>query len=367
MTEGAGIDFKVRAATPQDAEAAARVQLEGWRSAYAHIFPREALETVDERALQAKWRERLSGEGVRFAFVAVVGAEVIGVLAGGAPRDRIEGDAAGNAEIYSLYVLSWWRGRRVGEALMSAAFEHLAATGRPRVRLWALSDNERTCAFYRRLDGRAIGSADLPAIAGLMRASTLFAWDDAGAAAAAWRERRLAVEIRPADFDDAAGIARVQIETWRDAYGRIMPRRLLADMNDVRIAAFWAQIIADSQGRSFCLVASAGERIVGFASCGPRQHSNDPHKGEVYALYVLPEFQGRGIGRRLVVTSFERLLELGMTEGRIWTLRENAPARGFYARIGGTQTENGYNDIGGIRYPEVAYDWSDLRRWKETR
>ena len=39
----------------------------------------------------------------------------------------------------------------------------------------------------------------------------------------------------------------------------------------------------------------------------------------------------------------------------------------FYQRIGGIQTDNGYNDIGGIRYPEVAFDWPDLRRWKEDR
>jgi GNAT superfamily N-acetyltransferase len=159
----------------------------------------------------------------------------------------------------------------------------------------------------------------------------------------------------------------VQIDTWRAAYACIMPAKLLAEMNDIRIAAFWAQVIAEAQGKSFCFVASAGERVVGFASGGPRQNSNDALRGEVYALYVLPAFQGRGLGRRLVETSFERMLELGMKEGRIWTLRENAPARAFYARIGGTATDNGFNDIGGVRYPEVAYDWPDLRRWKEHR
>ncbi len=364
MTEGAGIEVKIRPATAADAPAAARIQLEGWRSAYRAIFPAEALDVVDEAAQLEKWRKRLAeGEG-RFAHVAMVGTEAVGVIAGGPPRD---GDIGCDAEIYSLYVLSWWRGRGVGEGLMAAAFMDLARSGRRRVRLWTLTANDRGRAFFARLGGREIEFAETPSIAGLIRPAVLYGWDDAGVAVAAWRDRISAIEIRHADFDDAAGIARVQIDTWRAAYRRIMAPRLLDDMSDVRIAAFWAQVIAEARGSSFCFVASAGERVVGFASGGPRQHSSDTSRGEVYALYVLPEFQGRGVGRRLVVTSFERMLELGMAEGRIWTLRENAPARAFYARIGGTLTDNGFNDIGGIRYPEVAYDWPDLRRWKETR
>jgi ribosomal protein S18 acetylase RimI-like enzyme len=364
VTEGGGIEFKVRGASPEDAEAAARVQLEGWRSAYRDIFPVEVLAGADEAALAQKWQQRLAVGGDRVGHVAVVGSEVIGVIAGGPPRDR---QTEAEAEIYSVYVLSWWRGRGVGEALMSAAFAELAGSGRKRVALWALTAADGAQRFYTRLGGIEKGRAERPALGGLVRSSTLYAWDDAGAAVEAWRARRLSIEIRQAEFEDAAGIARVQIDTWRIAYRKIMPPRLLEEMNDVRIAAFWAQVIAEAQGKSFCFVASSAERIVGFASGGPRQHSTDAIRGEVYALYVLPGHQGRGVGRRLVMTSFDRMLELGMREGRIWTLRENAPARGFYERIGGTATDNGYNDIGGIRYPEIAYDWPDLRRWKETR
>ncbi|MSP50014.1 MAG: GNAT family N-acetyltransferase [Alphaproteobacteria bacterium] len=364
MTEGAGIDVKVRVATADDAPAAARIQLEGWRSAYREIFPPAVLAAADETVQTEKWRARLAdGEG-RFAHVAMVGAEAIGVLAGGPPRDPA---TAGDAEVYSLYVLSWWRGRGVGEALMAAAFTRLAAAGRRQVRLWTLSDNGQGRRFFSLLGGRKVATAERPSLGGLARSSTLYGWDDGAAAVAAWALRRSAVEIRHAEFDDSAGIARVQIETWRTAYRGIMPQRLLDDMNDVRISAFWAQVIAEAQGRSFCFVAQAGERVVGFSSGGPRQHSNDPARGEVYALYVLPEFQGRGVGRRLVVTSLERMLELGISEGRIWTLSDNAPARGFYERMGGIATDLGHNDIGGIKYPEVAYDWSDLRRWKEAR
>ncbi len=358
MTDGAGIDYKLRPATADDAEAAARIQLDGWRTAYRDIFPASVLADADLGQMAEKWRQRLAAG---FAYVAVVGSEPIGVIAGGPPRGE---ETAAEAEVYSLYVVSWWRGRGVGEALMEAAF---AGLGSKRVGLWTLTDNTDGRRFFSRLGGSEVATLERPSIGGLVKPSTLYVWADAAASAASWSERRHTVEIRHAEFEDAAGIARVQIDTWRAAYQRIMPPRLLADMSDIRISAFWAQVIAEAQGLSFCFVAAAGERVVGFASGGPRQHTDDTTRGEVYALYVLPEFQGRGVGRRLVATSFERMLELGMKEGRIWTLRENASARAFYARIGGTQTDNGYNDIGGIRYPEVAFDWPDLRRWKENR
>lgn len=364
MTDGAAIEFKLRPATPEDAAAAAKIQLEGWRTAYRDIFPAGLLAGVEEAELIDKWRQRLTPGDGRFAHVAVVGSEPIAVIAGGPPRGE---ETTAEAEVYSLYVFSWWRGRGIGEALMAASFADIVAGGRRRVGLWTLTDNAGGRRFFSRLGGSEIDTRERLSIGSLTKSATFIVWADAGASVVAWAERRSTIEIRHAEFEDAAGIARVQIDTWRAAYQRIMPPRLLSDMSDIRISAFWAQVIAEAQGKAFCFVASFGERVVGFASGGPRQHSEDLTRGEVYALYVLPEFQGRGVGRRLVATSFERMLELGMTEGRIWTLRENAPARAFYARVGGTQTDNGYNDIGGIRYPEVAFDWPDLRRWKETR
>ena len=74
----------------------------------------------------------------------------VGVIAGGPPRGE---ETAAEAEVYSLYVYSWWRGRGVGEALMGAAFSDLAAQGRKRVGLWALSAAEGAQRFYRRLGG----------------------------------------------------------------------------------------------------------------------------------------------------------------------------------------------------------------------
>src|SRR5258708_24508470 len=173
-----------------------------------------------------------------------------------------------------------------------------------------------------------------------------------------------AIDIRLAEFDEAAAIARVQVETWRAAYRAIMSSRILDGLNEVRVAAFWAQVLSQDEGRSFILVATAGERVVGFASCGPRQNARNASEGEIYALYVMAEMQKQGVGRRLVDTAFARLAELGLVSARIWTLRENRPARLFYERLGGSLAGEGSTDIGGESYVEVAYDWSDLRQRK---
>ncbi|MBI3498326.1 MAG: GNAT family N-acetyltransferase [Proteobacteria bacterium] len=171
-----------------------------------------------------------------------------------------------------------------------------------------------------------------------------------------------AIDIREAEFDEAAAIARVQVETWRAAYREIMSSRILEGLNEVRVAAFWAQVLSQDEGRSFILVATVGERVIAFASCGPRQNARAASEGEVYALYVVETMQKQGIGQRLVEASFARLAELGMTSARIWTLRDNRAARLFYERLGGLLAGEGSTDIGGESYVEVAYDWPDLRR-----
>jgi len=48
------------------------------------------------------------------------------------------------------------------------------------------------------------------------------------------------------------------------------------------------------------LVAKDGERVVGFAAYGAYRDASLPGYGEVYALYVLAEYYGRGVGRALM-------------------------------------------------------------------
>lgn len=52
-------------------------------------------------------------------------------------------------------------------------------------------------------------------------------------------------------------------------------------------------------------------------------------RGEIYAIYILKEYQKKGIGRKLLNSTFNKLNSLGMNSTIIWTLEDN-PSRYFY-------------------------------------
>jgi ribosomal protein S18 acetylase RimI-like enzyme len=170
------------------------------------------------------------------------------------------------------------------------------------------------------------------------------------------------ITLRLATAADAAGIARVHVETWRTAYRGILPAEFLAALSVERRAAGWRQAAALSgqEGRSL-IVAEEHGRIVGFAAGGPAQTPDPVYTGELYAIYVLDAFQRRGIGRRLAGAVVEALRAGGHHTMLLWVLAVNTPARRFYESLGGRLVREREVSLGGAAYPEVGYGWDDLR------
>ena len=172
--------------------------------------------------------------------------------------------------------------------------------------------------------------------------------------------------VRPATPDDAAAIARVQVDTWRSAYAGIFPAAYLDSLNDIRIASAWADAIERPAHETIVaedLPAGAdrprrGPVVVGFAYAGPADAAGS---AEIFTLYVLATHQRRGIGRRLV-GAMARTLSATHSSLVIRVLVANAPARAFYERLGGTAGEVRPLRVGGREIDEIAYHWPDLPR-----
>ena len=164
--------------------------------------------------------------------------------------------------------------------------------------------------------------------------------------------------IREAAPGDAAGIARVHVESWRTTYLGIMPQQHLDELSEDDFTQTWATRLADDgPARPHVLVAAAdGGEIVGFVS-GGRERAGDPDYGaEVYALYLLRSQQGRGAGRRLLRAMARRLSEAGHAALLIWVNADN-PARGFYEALGGVAARAGSRQIRGVAYQDAGYGW----------
>jgi ribosomal protein S18 acetylase RimI-like enzyme len=167
--------------------------------------------------------------------------------------------------------------------------------------------------------------------------------------------------IRPARVSDARGIARVYVDTWRDTYAGLIPVPALVGLSHRRLTQIWAEELARPASDQTVVVANdAAYGIVGFGSCGKMRDDALPYKGEVFTLYVLPDFQGTGIGRRLLRRLFATLSARGMNSAVIWVLAAN-PARFFYQTMGGKLAAVREERFWGVDLREWAYGWSDLK------
>jgi ribosomal protein S18 acetylase RimI-like enzyme len=143
------------------------------------------------------------------------------------------------------------------------------------------------------------------------------------------------VELRRATVEDAAEIARVQVESWRAGYAHVFPADYLAGLSIDERAELWTRTL--SEGMYDVFVAELDGRIAGFASAGPTE-DEDEHapRGELYAIYVDVAAWGRGIGRALLTRSEEALRHAGFDNAALWVLEDNPRARRLYETAGWT-------------------------------
>lgn len=168
------------------------------------------------------------------------------------------------------------------------------------------------------------------------------------------------ITIRAARPGDARGIARLDVETWRATYAGILATPFLVGLSAQRREVGWATVI-EREPRDVRVAVDSDGNIVGFGSCG-RNRENAEFAGEVFTLYVAPDWQNQGIGRALLLALFERLATQGCGSAIIWVLRDN-PGRFFYQRVGGREVRRKAFTVGGKRIEAAGYAWRDLPRF----
>jgi N-acetylglutamate synthase len=88
-----------------------------------------------------------------------------------------------------------------------------------------------------------------------------------------------------------------------------------------------AQFLARNSGLS--RIAVDGSAMVGVALCG-----HDGRRGHIYHLAVDPDYQGRGLGKRLLDECLEGLRRVGLERAIIMVANDNLPGREFWLRYG---------------------------------
>ncbi len=164
------------------------------------------------------------------------------------------------------------------------------------------------------------------------------------------------IEVRPAKAADAAAVASTHDEAWRSAYQGIIPGAELEKLINRRGPQWWDSAIRKGSRVS---VLVFGDRVAGYANYGRNRARSLHFEGEIYELYLRPEFQGLGFGRRLFTAARRDLVQSGLKSMVIWALSDNDPATEFYRALGGRMVARSSEKFGPKSLGKVAFAWTN--------
>ena len=126
--------------TEEEIRGKAYVHWKSWQEAYAGIVDQAFLDGLSQKRYEessARWKD--------CTLIAKDGEKVIGLVVCGPCRDE---DMKEAGEIYAIYILSEYYGKKVGYRLMLAALERLKNYSK--IVVWVLAANARAIRFYQR-------------------------------------------------------------------------------------------------------------------------------------------------------------------------------------------------------------------------
>jgi len=134
------------------------------------------------------------------------------------------------------------------------------------------------------------------------------------------------VTIRKADINDAEGKGYVHYHSWNESYTGLIDQEYL-DLRSLERCIEQAKEYPENT-----YVALVDEKIIGF-SCYLEYRDDDlEDSGEINAIYLLKDYNGLGIGKKLMEVCFEELKQYSKIA--LWVLKSNSNAIGFYEHIG---------------------------------
>ncbi|TES52859.1 GNAT family N-acetyltransferase [Halalkalibacterium halodurans] len=170
--------------------------------------------------------------------------------------------------------------------------------------------------------------------------------------------------IRHARKEDAAGIARVHVDSWRTTYDGIIKQPFLKSLSYEEKEKRWQDYFSQPPENTVLYVAEKDDQIVGFISGGPVRDGVEGAAGELYAVYILEEYQRRGIGQRLLAALVQELKARKLNNLFVWVLKDN-PSASFYRKLGAKEWKEASFELAGQSLAEIGLLWDDLEVLKE--
>ena len=126
--------------------------------------------------------------------------------------------------------------------------------------------------------------------------------------------------------NEIKGKAYVHYKSWHESYSDIVDADYLNNKVTLEKCEAMAQKFPENT-----LVAKLDGRVVGFAAYG-KYRDESFSGGEIYAIYVLEEYQKKKIGYSLMKAALEELAEYDRVA--LLVFKDNKKAIDFYEKVG---------------------------------
>ncbi|MEY4668782.1 MAG: hypothetical protein RL518_1481 [Pseudomonadota bacterium] len=140
--------------------------------------------------------------------------------------------------------------------------------------------------------------------------------------------------IRVANIKDSLSIAEIHVASWKHTYAGQVPQHFLDTLSVATREASWTKTLT-AESQNIHIFEDTGV-LKGFVYFGLSLDSDKTldQTGEVYAIYLRPGCERRGIGTALWRSAVDELSSRNLTQVSAWVLDTNLNARGFYERCG---------------------------------
>ncbi|QKE72032.1 GNAT family N-acetyltransferase [Arthrobacter citreus] len=166
------------------------------------------------------------------------------------------------------------------------------------------------------------------------------------------------MNIRNAALTDASGIAKVHVDSWKTTYKNIMPDDFLQKLSYDQRTDSWNKNLSEEGTYVFVAENNEGE-IIGFATCGKREENKIDSSGDLTSIYLLEEYQGNGIGKKLMEQLFNQFEKLGINRVFVEVLEDNK-TRFFYEYYGAKLLKSEKIKIAGAELNLLVYEWNNI-------
>lgn len=140
-------------------------------------------------------------------------------------------------------------------------------------------------------------------------------------------------KIRYAKVSDARALAEIHVNSWQKAYKGIIPDEVLKNITVEKREKYFTKVLTERTEDDAIIFKN--NEAVGFITIGKcRDKDKTKDYGEVWGVYLLPDYWRKGVGCKLIKWGLEELRKRDYKKVTLWVLEKNSKARNFYEKIG---------------------------------